>query len=963
MNKNTFSDKTNNFPGRFSLKDNIFGKSKTGSSAVNCRIEPLSNSQKQMWIIDQMRPGNHAYNLPIGIRLKGDLNIEIFEKSLNEIIKRHEILRTTFGLIDDQPKQLIHPECVIKIKIIDLSDYTGQELDIQLHNSVLKEVTKPFDLTKLPLIRAIVFKISDDENVFILNIHHIVTDGWSTTVIYRELSEFYNSYLKGDAGELPDLPIQYSDYAKWHLCENWNPAFEEQFDYWKEQLDGISPNPIPLSDKQRPTIQSLNGSNEYFFLPKDLTQKIQSIGIKQGCSFFMTMLAVFQLFLSKYTGLDDIIIATPVSNRPRKIDRDIIGNFLNSVALRNNLTDCPDFNSLLHHCQKITFNALRHRDLPFEKIVEHLRIERDLSSNPIFQVMLQVFPKYSIELTNLTISTFNFDLGYSQFDLSLHLYQVEDGYHGRFEFNTDLFDREFIKRMASNFTKLVNEIISDPLKKLDEYTIISDDEIKLLNSWNETDTPFPEEKCIHKLFEEEVIRRYDHIAVKYSNDYLTYGELNAKANKLANYLIKKGIQKDSVVGIIIDRSINMLVSLLAVMKAGAAYIPLDPSFPKERLQYIVKDSGIKILITEEKLKTFVSDFQTNSIYIDSEWELINKEDEKNINLTKSSSDLMYIIYTSGSTGNPKGVMITHSAVNNFLQSMKRYPGFNEDDNLLAVTTVSFDIAGLELYLPLISGGCVIIADKTDTIDGKALLNLIVKHNVTVMQATPSTWKIMLDAGWKNTPWLKMLCGGEAFSKDLADKMLERGGELWNMYGPTETTIWSAIKKIERKHSKTLIGLPIANTKFYVVDKNLKCVPIGIAGELLIGGKGLASGYFNRKDLTQDKFIPDFVKNDGYLYRTGDLVKYDSDGNIEFLGRNDFQVKVRGFRIELGEIETRLLEYQNIKEAVVIVKDSQSDEKKLAAYLILEKKDRIDIKFANNFFERKSSQLYGAVFLY
>ena len=657
-------------------------------------------------------------------------------------------------------------------------------------------------------------------------------------------------------------------------------------------------------------------------------------------------------FLNKYSDIDDIVIGTPVSNRPRKIDENLIGNFLNIVALRNNLSDCPDFTSLLKHSQKITLDALKYRDLPFEKIVEHLRIERDLSRNPVFQVMLQVLPKYSFELSNLTISPFNFDLCYSQFDLSLHLYQVEDGYNCRFEYDTDLFDREFIKRMVSNFKKLIGEIISDPLKNLNEYSIISEDEIKLLNSWNETDTLFSEEKCVHQLFEEQVERRSDYIAAKYSNDFITYGELNSRANKLANYLIKKGIQKGSVAGIIIDRSINMLISLLAVMKTGAAYIPLDPSFPKERLQYIIKDSNINIIVTEEKLIALVSIFQVNPIYIDSEWEIINQEDAKNIKHAQSSSDFMYVIYTSGSTGNPKGVMIKHIAVNNFLQSMKSYPGFNESDNLLAVTTVSFDIAGLELYLPLVTGGCVTIADKTETMDGKALLRLIEKHNITVMQATPSTWKIMLDAGWESTPGLKMLCGGEAFSKDLADKMLERGRELWNMYGPTETTIWSSVKKIERYDTKILIGHPIANTKFYVVDKDLKNVPIGVVGELLIGGKGLASGYLNREDLTQNKFLQNFYGNDGFLYRTGDLVKYHPDGNIEFLGRNDFQVKIRGFRIELGEIEKRLLEFENIKEAVVIVNENRNDEKKLAVYLMLKKKEKIVIDSLITFLKEK-----------
>ena len=812
-------------------------------------------------------------------------------------------------------------------------------------------MTRPFDLTRLPLIRGVTFKLSDSEYIFLLNIHHIITDGWSTAIIFRELSELYNNYLKGGIENLADLSGQYTDYVNWQRRRNWYPSYDEQLDYWKKQLSGDLPK-LNISYKQRPPVQSLNGSNEYFFLSKDLTEKIQTIGLKNSCSFFMTMLAVFQILINKYSGIDDIIIGTPIRNRPRKIDKRLIGDFLNVAALRSNLSNCSDFSTLLQQSRKITRDALKNNDLPFGTIVEHLRIERDLSRNPIFQVMLEVSPKYSLELLNLTASHFNFDFCYSQLDLSWHLYQVEDGYNCRFEYDTDLFDREFIRRMISNLKKLMNEIIYDPLKNLSEYSIISEDEMRLLNSWNETDILFSEEKCIHQLFEEQAAKRYDQIAVKYSNDYLTYGELNSRVNKLANYLIRKGIKKGSLAGILIDRSINMVIGLLSILKSGAVYVPLDPSFPKEQLQNIVKDSGIDILLTEKKLNALSSAFNIDTICIDSEWEIINKEDEKNINVIQSSSDIIYVIYTSGSTGNPKGVMIKHGAVNNFLQSMKKHPGFNENDNLLAVTTLSFDIAGLELYLPLISGGCVVIADKAETIDGKALINLIEKHNITVMQATPSTWKIMIDAGWKNTPSLKMLCGGEAFSKDLACKMLERGGELWNMYGPTETTIWSSVKNIKLDESRVLIGKPIANTKFYVVDKNLSRVPIGVAGELLIGGKGLAGGYFNREDLTRSKFIENSIDSDGYLYRTGDLVKYHSDGNIEFLGRNDFQVKIRGFRIELGEIETRLLEFENIKEAVVIVNESRSNEKKLAAYLILKKKDKIDINSLIAFLKEK-----------
>lgn len=918
----------------------------------NIRIAPLSFSQQQIWIIEQMQPGNYAYNLPVCFLLKGKLNVEILENSFNEIINRHETLRTTFGLIKDQPKQLVHPEFFIKIKRINLENLSSEELENQLNKLIHEEVTRPFDLLTLPLIRVALIKLSDDENILVLNLHHIISDGWSMGLVFRELSELYNNYLNGTNIKLPELPVQYSDYAKWQLQKNWEPSYDEQLNFWAKQLDGELPILELPFNKPRPGIQALSGSNEFFFLSKDLTQKIQSIGIKKGCTFFMTMLASFQVFLSKYSGMTDIIIGTPISNRPRETDENLIGNFLNIIPLRNNLSDNPDFISLLQRTQKITLEALKNRDLPFEKTVEHLKVKRDLSRNPLFQVMLQVLPKYSFELLNLQIHPFNFDLGYSQFDLSLHLYQVEDGYSCRIEYDTDLFESITIKRMVSNFEKLINEIITDPLKNINDYSVVSENEIRLLNNWNETETLFSQDKCFSKLFEEQVERRSNEIAVIYSDEYITYAELNSRANKLANCLIKKGIKKGAVVGICTDRSINMLVGLIAILKIGAAYIPLDPSFPRERLNFIMKDSDIKVLLTENKLFELISSFQIDSIYIDSEWEIINQEEYKNLELELNASDLMYVIYTSGSTGNPKGVMIEYRAVNNFLESMKMNPGFGENDNLLAITTMSFDISGLEFYLPLISGGCLVIADKSDTVDGKALLKLISKHNITVMQATPSTWKIMIESGWKRTPNLKMLCGGEAFSKDLASKILERGDELWNMYGPTETTIWSSVNKINKYDSKILIGRPIANTKFYVVDKALNRVPIGVAGELLIGGKGLARGYLNNEELTQKNFIQVLGISEEYLYRTGDLVKYHLDGNIEFLGRSDFQVKVRGFRIELAEIEMRLLEHKNIKEAVVIVNEKQSDEKKLVAYIIRKDKNGLELNSLLYFLKEK-----------
>ena len=897
---------------------------------------PLSFSQQQMWVIDQMSPGNPAYNLPVGYRIKSNLNIDALEKSFNEIIKRHETLRTTFTVEDDQPVQVVHSDLTIRINRIDISNLHDEERENRVSELASKEAVRSFDLSQLPLIRVSLFKLSEFEYILFINMHHTITDGWSVGVLLSELDQFYLHFTSGNSFQPSMLNVQYGDYSLWEGRNNSSDNYRNQLDFWINQLRGKLPTLELPCDKQRPSVQSFRGSNVFFNIPISLAEKLQALGSMEGCTFFMTMLAAFQVILYRYSGAEDFVIGTPVANRTMTELEPMIGNFLNMLPIRADLSENPTFIGLLKRVREVTLDAFSNKDLPFEKIVENLKFDRDPSSNPIFQVMLQVLNAAKLQLGDLEISNFHFDLNFAQFDLSLHLYEEEGGFIARFEYCSDLFNADTIERMSKHFMKLLEGIVAKPDQSISKIPILTEQERRqILIDWNRTEFNYPVEKCLHQLFEEVTVGHAHRIAVEFDGKTMTYGEVNYRANQLANYLVKFGVKPESIVGIFVERSLDLLIGLLGILKTGAAYVPMDPLFPPDRLEYMMENAGITILVAHEDLLELLPQSDRKTICVDTQWSEIEKEDGSNPNIPVKSDFIAYTIYTSGSTGKPKGVMIEHRPVVNFLVSMREEPGFKQDDVLVAVTTISFDIAVLELFLPLITGGKVVIAHKNEVIDGNLLLALLERSGATALQATPATWKLMIEAGWENTPNLKMMCGGEPLPRELANKMLERGGELWNMYGPTETTIWSSVQKIEPGNEPILIGPPIANTQFYVVDKEFEPVPIGVSGELLIGGDGLARGYLKRPNLTADRFVEDPFKGDGSrVYRTGDLSRFRPNGIVEFLGRLDFQVKVRGFRIELGEIEHLLNQHADVKEAVVVAQTDERQDVRLAAYIIL-----------------------------
>ena len=609
----------------------------------------------------------------------------------------------------------------------------------------------------------------------------------------------------------------------------------------------------------------------------------------------------------------------------------MIGLFVNTLVLRTDLSGDPTFRELLGRQRDVCLDAYARQDLPFEKLVEELRPERDMSRNPLFQVMF-IFQNATVSMPNLPEThcrRLDIDSGTAKFDLTVSIFEQNGKLVGNFEYSTDLFDRETIGRMVRHYQILLESVIADPNQRISTLPILTDAERhQLLVEWNNTTAEYPQNICIHELFEDQAQRTPDSIAVKIADTEITYRQLNGRADQLAHYLRRLGVGPDSLVGICLERSLEMMVGLLGILKAGSAYVPLDPAYPKERLRFMVEDAQVSVVVTQEKFLESGQrpgvDGQPLQVCLDRDWPVIQRQSCENPKTDVASNNLAYVVYTSGSTGEPKGVQIEHRSVVNCLHSIGQRIGLVNDDVLLAVTTVSFDIAGVELYLPLLAGGTVVLASREEAADGTELRRRLKECSATVMQGTPSTWRLLVEAGWEGSQDFKILCGGESLSKELAEALLTRG-EVWNLYGPTETTIWSTIHKIESGEGSVPIGRPIANTQIYILDAHLRPVPIGVHGELYIGGDGLARGYLKRAERTEEKFIPNPFSNKpgSRLYRTGDRARYRADGNIEFLGRTDNQVKIRGHRIELGEVEATLSQHPAVRDSVLAVRDRDS----------------------------------------
>jgi amino acid adenylation domain-containing protein len=899
---------------------------------------PLSFAQQRLWFLDQFYPRSCAYNVPRVFRLSGVLDVPVLQRSLDALVERHEILRTTFKLVNEEPVQVVGPARAVPLRIVDLSSVAAADRESQAHAMLKAEVQRPFDLSSDLMLRATVLRLKEDEHILILMSHHIASDGWSKGVVFRELAEFYNAKLNNRTATMPELQVQYSDFAIWQKARVAGSLLQKQSAYWTNQLRSAPALLEFPTDFARPAVQGFEGTTECCFFPSELLGSLKSLSQREGATLFMTLLASFQLLLSRYSGQDDIVVGTPIAGRNRPEIEPLIGDFINMLAVRTDLGGDPSFRELLVRVKETTLQAFDNQDLPFESLVEELEHGRDMSRAPIFQAIfiLESAPPPPPAMQDLRLEVLDFDTPTAKNDLILILADDPQGLKVKLEYRTDLFEQSTIQRLLRHYQTLLESIGANPSQPVSRLPILRAQERRqVLATWNDTARAESVDRCIHQLFENQCMRTPDAIAVQFLDRKLTYRDLNARANQLAHHLLRLGVKPDSRVGICVNRSPEMMVGLLGIMKAGAAYVPLDPTYPRERLEFMLEDGGASVLVTQESLLESLSSQQAKVICIDRDWTSISQESVENPRTAVTPASLSYVIFTSGSTGRPKGVQLEHRNVVNFINSVRRLFALNERDVYLGVASMSFDASVLDFYLPLSVGARLVIVDVDTSRDARALAETMSRSGVSAMHATPSTWRSLIDTGWRGDATLKIFSGGEALPWDLAKELLPCCSGLWNLYGPTETAVYSAIHKISATDGTVLVGRPVDNTQIYILDLHQQPTSIGVQGEICIGGAGVARGYLNRPELTAEKFVPNpFINALGArMYRTGDLGRYRTDGIIQCLGRVDHQVKLRGFRIELGEIEAVLMQHPGIRHAVTDVRASSTGEKRLVGYFV------------------------------
>ncbi|GAB1539814.1 hypothetical protein NUACC21_24810 [Scytonema sp. NUACC21] len=857
---------------------------------------PLSFAQQRLWFLAQLEPNSPFYNISAAVRLQGQLNVKALQLSFNEIVRRHEALRTNFKTIEGQAVAVISEATSLVLPILNLSELASNQQEVEVKQQALQEAQQPFNLEDDLLLRVKLLHLSEQEHIVLLTMHHIAADGWSMGVLVRELAALYQAFCNEQPSPLAELPIQYVDFASWQRQWLTGEALQSHISYWLKQLED-APRVLELpTDRPRPAVQTFRGGTYSFELSDELSLALNKLSQQHGSTLFMTLLAGFVALLRHYTGSEDIVVGSPIANRNRGEIEGLIGFFINTLVLRTNLAGNPTFEALLTRVREMTLAAYAHQDLPFDVLVEQLQPQRDLSRSPLFQVMfvLQNAPMSALELQGLTLTSLESNSDTAKFDLTLYMQETASGIIGTLEYNVDLFEAQTIKRMAGHLQTLLAEIVAHPQQPLSELSLLTQAEKNLLVEWNDTQADYPQ-LCIHELFEAQVERTPEAVAVLFEEEKLTYRELNERANQLAHYLRYLGVKPETLVGICVERSLHMVIGLLAILKAGGAYVPLDPTYPPQRLAYILEDAQVPVLLTQASLVQAMPQHKAKVVCLDTDGQAIVQHSQENLLCELTAQNLAYVIYTSGSTGKPKGVQIPHSALSNFLSAMKQTPGLTHEDTLLAITTYAFDIAALELFLPIIVGACLVVVSREVALDGMRLSSVLTHSKATVMQATPATWQMLLATGWNGNHHLKILCGGEALPGHLASQLMHRCHSLWNMYGPTETTIWSAASQVVTQSNVVPISHPIANTQLYILNQYGQLVPVGVPGELHIGGAGLARGYFHRPDLTAEKFIPNPLRNEpgALLYKTGDLARYLPSGEIEYIGRIDHQVKIRG----------------------------------------------------------------------
>ncbi|NEQ20441.1 MAG: amino acid adenylation domain-containing protein, partial [Microcoleus sp. SIO2G3] len=922
-------------------------------------VLPLSFAQQRLWFLDQLEPGNPFYNISRVIHLNGSLNVAALEQSFNEIGRRHEALRTSFALIDGQAVQVVAPALNLTLPIVDLSELPDTERDAKVQQLARLEAQASFDLTHCPLLRVTLLRLREEEHMLLFTIHHIISDGWSAGVLIREVATLYESFCTEKPSPLPELPIQYADFAVWQRQWLQGEVLESQMTYWKQQLGGSLPVLELPTDRPRSAVRTFKGRTQSWQFSQELTQELKALSRRESVTLFVTLLAAFKTLLYRYTGQEDVLVGSPIANRTRRELEGLIGSFVNTLVLRTDLSGNPSFQELLSRLREVALSAYTHQDLPFERLVEALHPTRNLSHTPLFQVMfvLQNAPIEALELPGLSLDMLEVDSETARFDLTLTLTETEQGLNGALEYNTDLFDAATIARMLGHFETLLAGIVAHPEQHLSELPILTERERQqLLVHGHDTQADYPKDQCIHQLFEAQVERTPEAIAVVFEDQQLTYRELNAKANRLAHQLQAIGVGPEVLVGLCVERSLEMAIAILGILKAGGAYVPLDPTYPQQRLAFMLEDARIPVLLTQQHWVETLPPHQAQVICLDADWQASTEHDQDNPVSGVKPENLAYIIYTSGSTGQPKGVLIGHANVVRLLEATQSWYRFNEQDVWTLFHSYAFDFSVWELWGALLYGGRLVVVPYWLSRSPEDFYNLLCEQQVTVLNQTPSAFRQLIrveeaSAAVKNLALRLVIFGGEALElqslRPWFDRHSDRSPQLVNMYGITETTVHVTYRPLTVADldaaSGSVIGRPIPDLQVYLLDRYGQPVPIGVQGEIYVGGAGLARGYLNRPELTAEKFVPHPDKPDARLYRTGDLGRYLPNGDLEYLGRIDHQVKIRGFRIELGEIENVLAKHPAVQEAVVLDSEDVQGNKRLVAYVVARQSNDLRIR--------------------
>ena len=901
----------------------------------------LSFAQQRLWFLDQWEPGSTAYLLPYAWRLKGRLDIQALTASFEQLVARHESLRTSFSMVEGQPMQVIASAGPVAVPLIDLADLPELTRNAERHRLIYDETQQPFDLQVSSLLRTQLLRLAPEEHVLLVTLHHIITDGWSMGTLWRELSTLYAAARTGHVADLPPLPIQYADFAVWQRQWLQGAVLQQQVGYWQQQLGDLPPVPLP-TDAPRPARQTYRGASRTFSVPSALVQGLTALSHQEGVTLFMTLLATFQLLLAKYSGQEDIAVGSPIANRTRTQLEGLIGFFVNTLVLRTRLTGALNFRQLLLRVRETCLEAYAHQDVPFEKLVEVLHPVRDPSRHPLIQTMFQVHHADAtapFTLSNLEVAPLHSTRQTAKFDLQVALTIRGETITARVTFNTDLFTQTTMERFERHFQRVLEEVVREPEQRLLQISLLDEAERQqLLSAWNDTATAYPNDASLSTLFEAQVTARPDGVAVVSGEEQLTYAQLNTRANQLAHYLQRQGIGPEMRVGVCLERGVDLIVSLLAILKAGGAYVPLDPAAPVEWLAYLMEDAAVSLVLTHKQQHESLPSTMRRTLVLEELLTMLAQEPPTPVEVPVSSGQLAYIMYTSGSTGQPKGTLISQRSVVRLVKETN-YAKLDAQQRFLQVAPIAFDASTFEVWGSLLNGATLVVYPP-GPVSLENLAGMLESERINTVWLTAGLFHQMVEQeGGRLSQVAQVLAGGDVLSPKAVRQLVRQmgAGRVINGYGPTENTTFTCYHVLPREkdiEATMPIGQPISNTQVYVVDQSQQLVPVGVLGELVIGGEGLAWGYVNQPAMTAGQFVPHqwSSKPGARLYRTGDQVRWRHTGVLEFLGRRDTQIKLRGYRIELGEIEAILSQHPAVQNAVVLCREDTLGEKQLVVYV-------------------------------